>query len=99
MAVRTSHVTTRSPKYSLGPGADLPIARIVAVLLLVLPVVAWLVASREAKEGPSPAAIQIATFDPKKAFADNTPHFLPTPVAAVPAEADAGPHPPAASEN
>jgi glyoxylate/hydroxypyruvate reductase A len=29
MAVRTQHVTTRSPRYSLGPGADLPIARLV----------------------------------------------------------------------
>ncbi len=98
MAVRTSHVTTRSANYSLGPGADLPIARIVAVLLLLLPVVAWLVVSREVKAGPSEAALQIATFDPKKAFADNTPHFLPTPVAALAADADAGPPAPAAAE-
>jgi hypothetical protein len=99
MAVRTSHVTTRSANYSLGPGADLPIARIVAVLLVVLPLVAYWVATREAKEGPSEAAMQIATFDPKKAFADNTPHFLPRPVAALPADADAGPPSPAAAEN
>jgi len=99
MAVRTSHVTTRSAKYLLGPGADLPIARIVAVLLLILPLVAYWVATREAKAGPSPAAIQIATFDPKKAFADNTPHFLPKPVAALPADADAGPPSPAGAES
>ncbi len=99
MAVRTSHVTTRSANYSLGPGADLPIARIVAVLLLILPLFAYWVITREAKAGPSEAAIQIANFDPKKAFADNTPHFLPKPVAAMPADADAGPPAPAASED
>src|SRR5207245_5178475 len=31
MATRASHATTRSPRYALGPGADLPIARIVAL--------------------------------------------------------------------
>ncbi|HET6317610.1 MAG TPA: SH3 domain-containing protein [Chloroflexota bacterium] len=98
MAVRTSHVTTRSSKYALGPGADLPIARIVAVVLLVLPIAAWFLATREARQGPSEAAMQIASFNPKQAFSDNTPHFLPPPVAAVPADTDAGPPPPAASE-
>src|SRR5436190_5692334 len=99
MAVRTSHVTTRSANYSLGPGADLPVARIVAVLLLLLPLAAWFLVTREVKQGPSEAAIQIANFDPKKAFADDTPHFLPAPVAALPADADAGPPAPAASED
>ena len=98
MAVRTSHVTTRSANYALGPGADLPIARIVAVLLLVLPLVAYLIASNQAKEGPSEEARQIAAFNPKQIFADSTPHFLPKPVAAMPADADAGPPAPAASE-
>jgi hypothetical protein len=98
MAVRTSHVTTRSSRYALGPGADLPIARVVAVLLLVLPVAAWFLATREARQGPSEAAMQIASFNPKQALSDNTPHFLPPPVAAVPADTDAGPPPPAASE-
>jgi hypothetical protein len=98
MAVRTSHVTTRSARYALGPGADLPIARIVAVLLLVLPMVAFWLVTQKIKEGPSPEAVQLANFDPKKAFADNTPHFLPKPVAALPAENGAGPPAPAESE-
>jgi hypothetical protein len=102
MAVKTSqvasHVTTRSANYSLGPGADLPIARIVALLLLVLPIVALAIASQQAKQGPSEEAQQIAAFNPKQLLTDNTPHFLPQPVAALPADADAGPPAPPASE-
>ena len=52
MAVRTSHVksqvTTRSPNYSLSGGAELPLARIVAFLLLVLPIVALAIVSNQA---------------------------------------------------
>jgi hypothetical protein len=98
VAVRTSHVTTRSANYSLGPGADLPIARIVALLLLVLPLAVFLIVSNQAKAGPSEEARQIAAFNPKQIFADNTPHFLPKPVAAQPADTDAGPPAPAESE-
>ena len=45
--------------------------------------------------GPSQGAQEIANFNPKTIFADNTPHFLPTPVAAIPAEGNAGPPAPA----
>src|ERR671933_275368 len=89
-STRAGHATTRSPRYALGPGADLPIARIVAVLLILLPVGALFVASNLARSGPSPEAQEIASFNPRTIFADNTPHFLPTPVAALPAEANAG---------
>ena len=100
MATRAnaSHATTRSPRYALGPGAELPIARIVAVLLILLPVGALFVASNLARSGPSPEAQEIASFNPRTIFADNTPHFLPTPVAALPAEANAGPPAPSADE-
>jgi hypothetical protein len=98
MAVRPSHATTRSARYVLGPGADLPIARIVALLLILLPIGAWFVIGNLMKAGPSPAAVEIATLNPKSMFADNTPHFLPTPVAAFPAETNAGPPVPAAAE-
>jgi len=98
VAVRTSHVTTRSANYSLGPGADLPIARIVALLLLVLPLLAFLIISNQAKDGPSEEARQIAAFNPKQMFADNTPHFLPKPVAAQQADRDARPPAPAEAE-
>src|SRR5207248_8578717 len=38
------------------------------------------------------------TFDPRAMFTDNTPHFLPTPVAALPPEMNAGPPAPATDE-
>jgi SH3 domain-containing protein len=98
MATRASHATTRSPRYALGPGADLPIARIVAFLLILLPIGALWLASNMAKAGPSPEAVEIANFNPKSLLQDNTPHFLPTPVAALPAETNAGPPAPSADE-
>jgi hypothetical protein len=98
MAIRAGHATTRSARYALGPGAELPIARIVAVLLIVLPVAAIWFALNAAKAPPSPAAEQIANFDPKTLLADNTPHFLPTPIAALPPDANSGPPAPAADE-
>jgi hypothetical protein len=98
VATRTAHTTTRSPRYSLGPGADLPIARIVAILLVLLPIGAFWFASNLAKAGPSPAAEEIASFNPKSVLSDQTPHFLPTPVAALPPDANAGPPAPSADE-
>src|ERR671932_2081308 len=98
MSTRASHATTRSPRYALGPGAELPIARIVAILLILLPVGALLLASNLARSGPSQEAQEIASFNPRTIFADNTPHFLPTPVAALPPEANAGPPAPSADE-
>ncbi len=91
MATHAGHATTRSARYVLGPGADLPVARIVALLLIALPIGALWVAFNMAKAPPSPEAAQIASFDPKSLFADSTPHFLPTPVAALPPDANAGP--------
>jgi SH3 domain-containing protein len=84
MATRAGHATTRSARYALGPGADLPIARIVAFLLIVLAIGAIWMAMKAASAAPSPAVEEIATFNPKSLLADNTPHFLPTPVAAMP---------------
>jgi hypothetical protein len=97
-ASRAGHATTRSERYALGPGADLPIARIVALLLIVLPLGALWVVSNVMRSGPSPAAVEVANFNPKSMFADQTPHFLPTPVAALPGEANAGPPAPAIDE-
>src|SRR4051812_31189047 len=98
MAVRSNHVTTRSAQYALGSGADLPIARIVVLLLVLLPIVALAIASNLAKAAPSETAIELANLNPKQLFADNTPHFLPRPVAALPAEQGAGPPAPAEAE-
>jgi hypothetical protein len=98
MAVRTGHVTTRSAQYALGPGADLPVARIVALLLLILPIAAFLIVANQAKAGPSDEARQIAAFNPKQKLTDTTPHILPTPVAAMPPDAAAGPPAPSEAE-
>src|SRR5712692_11641101 len=98
MAIRAGHATTRSARYALGPGADMPVARIVALLLILLPIGAYFVVSNIAKAGPSQEAKDIANFNPRAVFSDNTPHFLPTPVAALPPELNSGPPAPAASE-
>jgi hypothetical protein len=96
MAIRAGHATTRSPRYALGPGADLPVARIVALLLILLPIGAWLVISNMNSTAPSKEAADLASFNPRTMFTDTTPHFLPAPVAALPPEANAGPPAPAA---
>jgi hypothetical protein len=83
MAIRAGHATTRSARYALGPGADLPIARIVALALVLLAIGAVWMAMNAAKAAPSEAAVEIANFNPKSLLTDNTPHFLPTPVAAL----------------
>ena len=98
MVVRTQHVTTRSPRYLGGSAAELPIARLVVLLLLALAIGAFVLARREAREGPSPEAQQLASLNPRALLSDNTPHFLPTPVAALPPQEDAGPPAPAADE-
>src|ERR1700730_19466717 len=98
MAIRAGHATTRSPRYALGPGADLPIARIVALVLILLPIGAWFVITNVLKAGPSQQALDLANFNPRTMFTDTTPHFLPPPVAAIPAESNAGPPAPAAAD-
>jgi hypothetical protein len=60
-------------------------------------VAAW-IAFNQAKAGPSPTAEEIASFDPRTVFTDNSPHFLPTPVAALPPDNNSGPPAPAADE-
>ncbi len=98
MAIHAGHATTRSARYALGPGADMPVARIVALLLILLPIGAFFLVSNISRAGPSQEAKDIANFNPRAVFADNTPHFLPTPVAALPPELNAGPPAPAAAE-
>jgi hypothetical protein len=97
MAIHTQHATTRSPRYALGHG-DVPIARLVLLLLLVVGIGAALAINTLADAEPSDAARQIASFNPRAVFTDNTPHFLPTPVAALAPETGAGPPAPAAGE-
>jgi hypothetical protein len=98
MASRAGHATTRSARYALGPGAELPVARIVAIMLILLPVAAIWLAMNAAKAGPSETAVEVANFNPRSLLTDSTPHFLPTPVAALAPEQNSGPPPPAADE-
>jgi hypothetical protein len=98
MAVRAGHATTRSARYALGPGADLPIARFVALLLIGLSVAAVWFAFNAWTAAPSPAVTDITNFDPSSVLGDTSPDFLPTPVAALPPAANSGPPAPAADE-
>jgi len=98
MAIRAGHPTTRSPRDALGPRADLPVARIVALVLILLPIAAWFVISTIMQAPPSQAAVDLANFNPRSVFTDSSPHFLPPPVAAIPAQVNAGPPAPAADE-
>jgi hypothetical protein len=62
----------------------------VALVLILLPIGAvWFIVSNLTAPGPSSAAVEITTFNPGSFLVDSTPHFLPTPVAALPAEPDA----------
>jgi hypothetical protein len=72
----------------------------VALVLIILPLgVVWFVLSSQGtSDTPSSTAVEIANFNPRTLLTDSTPHFLPTPVAALPAETDAGPPAPAADE-
>jgi hypothetical protein len=97
--MRPGHPTTRSPRYAVGPGADLPIARIVALLLIVIPLGGVWLALHVSNVGPSPAAQEIASFDPSSLLAEGSQDFLPTPVAAIAPDAKAGPPPPAQGES
>jgi Bacterial SH3 domain len=93
-------VTTRSERYALGPGADLPVARIVAVALIVLALAAVFAIGNVARSGPSEGAkdLAAAASNPRSLLTDNSPHFLPTPVAALPPEANTGPPAPAEAD-
>ena len=51
----------------------MPVARIVALLLILLPIGAYFVVSNVAKAGPSQEARDIANFNPRAMFSDNTP--------------------------
>ncbi|MDQ6669163.1 MAG: SH3 domain-containing protein [Chloroflexota bacterium] len=98
MVVPDGHATTRSARDALAPGADLPIARVVAVLLILLAIGAWFAITNLVKAGPSQPTADLANFNPRSVFSDTTPHFLPPPVAAIPAESNAGPPAPTAAE-
>ncbi len=98
MAIRDEDATSASQRSALRAGAELPVARVIAVVLILLPIGAWFAISNVLNTGPSQPSADVAGFNPRTIFADSAPHFLPSPVAALPAEANAGPPPPAAAE-
>jgi hypothetical protein len=77
---------------------DLPIARGVIVVLLLLPIAAWFLVGNVIKSAPSPQSVDVSGFNPQTMFSDSTVNFLPTPVAALAPETNAGPPAPAADE-
>ncbi|MBV9580812.1 MAG: SH3 domain-containing protein [Chloroflexi bacterium] len=94
MASRAREASSRSEHD--GPGVDLPVTRIVALALIVLMVCAVWLAYKAATSVPTD--LDISSFDPGSVLAGDSPDFLPTPVAALPPDTDAGPPPPAAED-
>jgi Bacterial SH3 domain len=90
---------TRNLRRALGEGAEVPLGRMVVLLLFAIAAVAFFVASNLAKAGPSEQVKDLGAIDARALLGGDTSsdHFLPTPVAVLPAETDAGP-PAAASD-
>jgi Bacterial SH3 domain len=103
MAARTRFTPTIATRhhrqYRLGPGLERPIGRVVVVLLLVTLLAVLPLASSLAGLGPSEQAQRLAHLTPRQLLGEGTSHFLPTPIAALAPEANAGPPAPAAGES
>jgi hypothetical protein len=103
MAARTRFTPTIATRhhrqYRLGPGLERPIGRVVVVLLLVTLLAVLPLASSLAGLGPSEQAQRLAHLTPRQLLGEGTSHFLPTPIAAMAPEANAGPPAPAAGES
>src|SRR5215469_10944446 len=94
MARRTDFWYLRRPtigmcsyrRYREGPGIERPVARAVIAAVLGLFVLAFGLTRFFASAGPSQEALQLAQVNPLTLFEDPNPHFLGTPVAAIPAK-------------
>lgn len=80
-------------RYRQGPGLERPVARAVAAAVLGLGAVAFGLVQAFSAAGPSREALQLGQLNPLQLIQDQQPHFLATPVAAIPAEPDATPPP------
>ena len=90
-------ISARDPHRALG-SSELPFARLGLFALLAIPIGALFFLLSTSSE-PSPLAHQVANFDPRSLVKDESNRgFLPPPVAAIPADKDAGPPVPAAGE-
>ena len=85
MAVRANH---SAPPPSSGSGADKLVGRGIAVLLLIVPIGVWLVVSNMTRGAPTEPSVSTGTLNPQTIFDDGSSRFLPTPVAAFPAEVE-----------
>jgi hypothetical protein len=72
----------------------MPVGRVVAAAVLFLFLAAFLLVQIFATAGPSQQALQLGQMNPLQLIEDQQPHFLATPVAAIPAETDDTPPPP-----
>jgi hypothetical protein len=96
MARRTDFWYLRRPtigmrsyrRYRQGPGIERPVAQAVIAAMVVLFLVAFGVVQTLAGAGPSEQALLLAHLNPLALIEDQNTHFLPTPVAAIPAETD-----------
>jgi hypothetical protein len=103
MAARTRLTPTIATRhyrqYRLGPGLEHPVGRVVVVVLLVTLLAVLPLASALAGMGPSEQAQRLAHLTPRQILSERTSDFLPTPVAALAPEANAGPPAPAVGES
>jgi len=105
MARRTDFSYLRRPtigmrsyrRYREGPGVERPVARAVIAAVLGLFVLAFGLTRFFAGAGPSQEAIRLSHMNPLALFEDQNPHFLGTPVAAIPAKKPDVPPPALAS--
>jgi Bacterial SH3 domain len=91
---------TRSLRSALGEGAEVPLGRLVLLLVLAIAVGAFWLSNSLSKAAPSEQARDLGSINPRALLGGDTSsdHFLPTPVAALPAETAAGPPAPAAAD-
>jgi hypothetical protein len=90
--LRRPTIGTRSHRqYRQGPGIEMPVGRVVAATVLGLFLVAFGLVQIFAAAGPSQQALQLGHMNPLQLIEDQQPHFLATPVAAIPAETDDAP--------
>jgi Bacterial SH3 domain len=82
-----------------GPGStDKVVAGGIILLLVLVPLGVWFFIGNAMKAAPSQEAVDIGSLNTQNIFDDGSSRFLPTPVAALPAEINAGPPAPAADE-
>jgi hypothetical protein len=100
--VSAKHTSLRGSQSVGTTAVDTWVTRVVALALLAVPAVAiWYIATQVMHSAPSAATQEIASLDPRSlfsSFSSDQSDFLPTPVAALPPEKNAGPPAPQSND-